>query len=150
MTPETIAQLRLDLIREEGRRLDVYYDTERKLTVGIGHLVVRGDAEFGKPEGHMITEKRCQELFEHDVARTVSGLQTALPWLADQPQDVQRALTNMAFQMGVAGVLAFKNTLMYIRRKDYATAYTNGLQSKWAKQTPARANRVLTLIKNAR
>ena len=150
LTPQTLELLKADLGREEGHVLHVYPDHLGKLTCGIGHLIVRGDAEYGKPKDTPITEARCDELFRKDVDRTVTGLFAAIPWMADQPQDVQRALVNMAFQLGVAGVTAFKNTLMYIRRREYDVAYTNGLKSLWARQTPARANRVLTLIKNAR
>lgn len=150
LTPQTLQLLKADLIREEGKVLKVYPDHLGKLTVGIGHLIVKGDAEYGKPKDTPITEERCDELFRKDVERTVNGLQAALPWLADKPQDVQRALTNMAFQLGVQGVCGFRNTLMYIRRGEYEVAKTNALQSLWARQTPARANRVLTLLANAR
>lgn len=149
MTPATLELLKADLRREEGEVLKVYLDHLGKPTVGIGHLIVEGDPEHGKPVGTKITAERSAALFEHDVTRTLNGLLRAIPWLADHPQDIQRALVNMAFQLGVQGVLNFKNTLMYIRRKEYSVARENGLKSLWARQTPARANRVLTLIANA-
>lgn len=150
LTPQTLELLKADLIREEGHVLKVYPDHLGKLTVGIGHLIVKGDAEYGKPKDTPITEERCTELFLKDVKRTTDGLFAALPWLNDHPQDVQRALVNMAFQLGVQGVVGFRNTLMYIRRREYDVARSNALQSLWARQTPARANRVLTLLANAR
>ncbi len=150
LTPQTLELLKADLIREEGKVLKVYPDHLGKLTCGIGHLIVKGDPEYGKPKDTPITEERCNELFLKDVKRTTDGLFAAIPWLHDQPQDVQRALVNMAFQLGVRGLLGFRNTLMYIRRCEYGVARTNALQSLWARQTPARARRVLTLIANAR
>lgn len=149
MTPASIELLKTELRRDEGERLEIYKDHLGFPTVGIGHLIVEADPEHGKPVGTKITKARSEALFEHDVGRTLDGLTRAIPWITEQPEQVQRALVNMAFQMGVQGVVKFKNTLMYIRRKDYATAYTNALQSLWAKQTPARANRVLTLIRTA-
>lgn len=150
LTPETLELLKADLAREEGKVLKVYPDHLGKLTVGIGHLIVKGDPEYGKPKDTPITEERCTELFRKDVERTAKGLFEAVPWLHDHPQDVQRALINMAFQLGVAGLVGFRNTMTYIRRREYRVARENALQSLWARQTPARANRVLTLLANAR
>lgn len=150
MTPETLELLKADLRRDEGEVLKIYLDHLGYPTVGIGHLIVDGDPEHGKPVGTKIIKERSEALFAFDVDRTLKALFRAIPWLESQPENVQRALVNMAFQMGVQGVLNFKNTLMYIRRREYDVAYTNGLKSLWARQTPARANRVLSLIKNAR
>lgn len=50
-------------------------------------------------------------------------------------------LVSMAYQMGVAGLAQFKNTLSLIERKRFEDAAVAMLQSKWAKQTPNRARR---------
>lgn len=150
LTPQTLELLKADLIREEGKELKVYPDHLGKLTCGIGHLIVKGDPEYGKPKDTPITEERCQELFLKDVKRTTDGLFAALPWLHEKPQHVQRALVNMAFQLGVQGLVGFRNTLMYIRRGEYEVARSNALQSRWASQTPARARRVLALLVTGR
>jgi lysozyme len=50
-------------------------------------------------------------------------------------------LLSMCYQMGVAGVDAFRNTLKFMEQGDYTKAATNMLASKWAKQTPDRAQR---------
>lgn len=52
------------------------------------------------------------------------------------------SLLNMAFQMGVDGLLGFKNTLELIRTGSYEKAAEGMLSSLWAKQTPARAKRL--------
>ena len=48
----------------------------------------------------------------------------------------------MAFQMGVDGLLGFKNTLAMIQSGRYSDAAKGMLSSLWAKQTPARAKRM--------
>jgi lysozyme len=48
----------------------------------------------------------------------------------------------MSFEMGVDGLMGFKNTLKMIEQGDYEAAAENMLNSLWAKQTPARANRM--------
>lgn len=50
-------------------------------------------------------------------------------------------LVSMAYQMGVAGLAQFKNTLSLIEHKHFEDAAVAMLQSKWAKQTPNRARR---------
>lgn len=40
----------------------------------------------------------------------------------------------------------FKNTLKFIELGEYQKAYENGIQSLWAKQTPARAHDVLGML----
>ena len=50
-------------------------------------------------------------------------------------------LVSMAYQMGVAGLAQFKNTLSLIESKRFEDAAVAMLQSKWAKQTPNRAKR---------
>lgn len=145
-----LKKLKDEIVREEGEVLEVYRDKFSKLTCGIGHLIVRGDPEYGKAVGFKITKMRSTQLFERDVQRTLDELDKKLPWLKTQPPDVIRAVSNMAFQLGVQGVLKFYTTLKNIEDKDYENAYTNGLRSLWAKQTPARARRVLSLIRNAK
>ena len=56
-------------------------------------------------------------------------------------------LYNMVYQMGVKGVLNFKNMIKALEAKDYKRAGDEMLDSKWAKQTPARANRLSKAMK---
>jgi len=57
--------------------------------------------------------------------------------------DARKAvLLNMSFQLGITGLLKFKNTLAKIEAGDYQGAADNMLKSLWARQTPNRANRL--------
>ena len=53
----------------------------------------------------------------------------------------------MAFQLGIDGLLKFKNTLNLIEAGDYETASKEMLNSLWAKQTPERAKRLSEQIR---
>jgi lysozyme len=48
----------------------------------------------------------------------------------------------MSFQMGVEGLMGFNTTLARVQAGDYIGAADSMLQSKWATQTPQRANRL--------
>ena len=52
------------------------------------------------------------------------------------------ALREMAYQMGVPRVMGFKRMLAALERKDWQRAADEALDSRWAEQTPARAQRV--------
>lgn len=138
-----ISSLKADIEKEEGFVSHAYQDSLGFLTIGIGRMI-------DKKRGGGITKEEAEYLLENDIDKALSGLYDALPWLEEQPEQIQRALVLMAFQMGVKKLLAFKNTLSLIRQGKYVHAADNALQSMWAKQTPARAKRVTDLIRSTK
>jgi lysozyme len=53
----------------------------------------------------------------------------------------------MAYQLGPSGVVAFKKMLAALEAGDRIAAAEAALDSKWATQTPNRAQRVAALIR---
>jgi len=131
-----VEDLKNDLIADEGIRLKPYLCPAGKTTIGVG----RNLDDVG------ITEAEAMTLLDDDVARVTAQLAKALPWL--QGNNVQRAVGNMTFQMGLGGVLKFKKMLAALQVKDYTTARREALNSAWARQTPQRAKRVTDLMKD--
>lgn len=130
-----------EITREEDNIPYVYQDEFGFWTIGIGILVDRRKGGRLLPEEvTFIFQNRCK-IFMLDLVR-------ALPWLPAQPDAVQRALLNMAFQMGIEGILMFKNMLAALQRGDRPGAADAALDSSWADQTPARAQRVAELIRS--
>ena len=74
-------------------------------------------------------------------------IQDCEQWLIDEIPDVynkldevrQSVLLNMCFNLGIKGLLEFKNTLSFIGAGDWERAANNMLASKWAKQVGMRA-----------
>lgn len=64
--------------------------------------------------------------------------------LDDARQDV---LINMAYELGVEGLLAFKQTLAYLAAGQYEYTAAAMLQSRWAAQVPSRAQRLSLQMK---
>lgn len=56
--------------------------------------------------------------------------------------DRQNTLIEMAYQMGVSGLMNFKKMWTAIEAKNFSLAHNEALDSRWAKQTPSRAIRV--------
>jgi len=131
--------LREDLIAEEGIQLKPYLCPAGKTTIGVG----RNLDDVG------ITQDEAMEMLDNDIDRVKAQLAKALPWLETKPPDVQRAIANMTFQMGLGALLKFKKMLVAIQARDYNAARREALDSAWAKQTPQRAKRVTDLFKEA-
>ena len=65
----------------------------------------------------------------------------------DLGSDVPTVLQDMAYQLGVSGLFQFKKMLSAIAEKDYRRAANELLDSKYARQTPNRANRNAELLR---
>lgn len=135
-----VDQLRVD----EGQRLTVYKDTKGLPTVGVGHLVRPLDR---LSVGDIISQDRANEWFYYDVLRTLLACETRIEGWSDFPGEVQEILANMAFNLGIDGLLTFKNTLACICRRDYAGA-ANGMEnSRWYKQVGYRSKRLVARMR---
>lgn len=130
-----VKNLEQQLRADEGEVLHAYQDSMGFLTIGVGRLI-------DKRKGGGITEEEAAYLLKNDIERKTAEVRARLPWFAKLDPARQGVLVNMAFQMGVGGLMAFKNTLALIERGAYALAADNMLKSAWATQTPARAQRL--------
>lgn len=129
-----------DLKQDEGWRASAYQDTEGYLTIGYGFLI---DAAKGGELPLSIGEMWLTLL----VDQTYQATRRVIPGFDEQPENVQRALCNMAYQLGISGLMGFKKTISLIRQGRYYEAADEAMDSKWAKQTPNRAERVARLIR---
>jgi len=113
----------------EGLRLKPYRCTAGKLTIGYGlNLEDRG-----------ITKFEAELLLNHDVSGIIMQLCEAVDGWHCLNEARKAVLVNMAFNMGVAGLMKFKKTLGYIRLKMYSEAGVEMLDSKWSDDVGDRA-----------
>lgn len=134
------AELTKQLRRDEGEVLTAYQDHLGFWTLGVGRLI-------DKRKGGGITPEESAYLLSNDIDKREAELLRRAPWMANLDSVRFGALLNMAFQMGVDGLLGFKNTLAMVRAGDYDGAATGMLESTWAKQTPERAKRISDQMK---
>jgi lysozyme len=135
-----IDQLIEDLKRDEGFKDHPYQDHLGFWTIGYGSLI---DAR----RGSTIPSAVATMWLELGAQHRWHDLLDLFPWLADQPEEVQRALANMAYQLGVNGVAKFRRMMEALESGDRKLAAVEALDSRWAQQTPARAKRVADLIR---
>ena len=133
MKQELTRQLRAD----EGVKPQAYQDHLGYWTIGVGRLI---DAR--KP-GSGLRAHEIDYLLRADIDDRIDQLTRRLPWFQDLDDARKGVLLNMSFQMGVDGLLGFKNTLRMIERGDYSAAAEGMLNSLWARQTPDRAKRMV-------
>ena len=103
-----IDQLREQLKIDEGVKYEIYNDHLGYATFGIGHLVVKGDEEHGKPIGTPISEERVNSVFDSDVATYVTEAKKVFPNLDTLPEEAQEVIVNMCFNMGAPRLSKFK------------------------------------------
>ena len=128
--------LREQLKREEGLRLKPYKDTLGHWTIGYGHKMLPGEPNV------RIDLAEAERLLDVDIEKAESGVRQALPWFDDLDEARQAVLVSMAFQLGLRGLLGFKRTLRHVELGQYTLAANEMLRSRWAEQTPARAERM--------
>lgn len=122
-------QLQKQLVRHEGERLKPYRCTSGKLTIGVGrNLEDRGLKPF-----------ESKFLLENDMADFEEQLRRRLPSFRTFCGTRQAVLVNMAFNLGVSGLLKFKNMLNAMERGDFNDAAEELLDSHYAVQVGVRA-----------
>ena len=130
MTEALMNRIKAQLVRHEGLRLKPYRCTAGKLTIGIGrNLDDRG-----------ISQNEAYAMLERDIQDCEQWLIDEIPEVYNKLDEVrQSVLLNMCFNLGIKGLLEFKNTLSFIGAGDWERAANNMLASKWAKQVGMRA-----------
>lgn len=141
MIRELTAQLKRDEgeVKNNGRHV-AYQDHLGYWTLGIGRLI------DGR-RGGGLTDHEAEYLLSNDIHARQRQLSGKLPWFSGLDQARRGALINMAFQLGVGGLLNFKKSLALMADGRYDLAADEFLRSNWAKQTPERARRVTDQIR---
>jgi len=122
--------------RHEGYRNKVYLDTLNKRTVGVGHLCVEDFWEDGKE----YDEDFLMGILEKDLQSAIDQADDMCKNLKIS-DDAKIIIIEMIFQLGGTGVSKFRKMWQALQQDppDYAEASVQMLDSRWAKQTPNRA-----------
>ena len=178
MSPWPTIALIASIKAHEGLRLEPYQDSNGYLTVGYGTRLPLSEPEaellltlrYGLPnnpyqhaeavmrrptltceteaEALMVSRLNVKERHLAHVLKTDHGI----VW-SGLPVRARETLLEMAYQMGVAGLMAFNLMLLAVHAaeqseehdktlKHWRKAYDEALDSAWARETPVRARRV--------
>jgi lysozyme len=142
-----VALMAAELRRDEGERLFVYDDaTGQPLRAG---MTLVGNPTIGSGRnlaGRGISRGELDAMLHRDIAEHWAELVKALPWLAREDEVRQRAALNLAFNLGVAKLLEFRQTLAAWKAGSHRAAGALLLQSRYAQQVGRRADRVARMI----
>lgn len=144
---------------EEGKHLRVYRDSRGFRTIGIGFNMDAAGAQSAWARAGVktsftlalnnvvpITESECAALFALTFMQAESDSRQIFPNYNRLGKWQKVALIGMVFQMGRAGVAAFRNTLGALAQGNGDGVYTGVMGSAWARQTPARARRAAMML----
>ena len=132
--------MKQELRRDEGFVPHAYQDHLGFWTIGIGRLI-------DKRKGGGITEDEALDLLDRDIERFEQELDAKLTWWRTLDDVRQRVILNMAFNLGVNGLLGFKNTLAAVKGERWEDAARGMLNSKWAGQVGDRADRLAKMMR---
>ena len=138
-----IKQFREELKRDEGVKNEVYLDHLGLPTCGIGHLITEWDTEYNAEVGTPVSEERVNELFEKDLATTIDECRLIYNDFDVLPVKVQHIVANMMFNMGRPRLSRFHKMKKAVDNRDWFEAAYEMTDSKWAKQVPERAIRLV-------
>ena len=85
----------------------------------------------------------AERMLEDLILKMNSVLVNTLTWYNEASFVTKTILINMGFNMGVKGLLGFKNTLALIRAKNYPQAAQNMKLSRWYTQVGVRAEELV-------
>jgi lysozyme len=128
-------KLTAELKVDEGFRGKVYKCSAGKLTIGYGWNL----------EDSELPERIAEMMLSYAVGDKLQSLER-LSWWCGLNDARKRAIVNMSFNIGVAGVLKFKKMIAAIEREDFSQAALEMDDSKWSKQVGARADRLILMM----
>lgn len=123
------------LKEEEGFRATPYRDPRGFLTVGYGTNLEAG-----------ITRRQAEDLLRDALVDLEDELIT-YPWFMSLPDARQMVILDMAYNMGVGGVLTFQHMIEALQAGNWNAAAQHMLNSEWAVQVGERAQRLARIMR---
>jgi len=144
--------LKKELTDEEGLKYRPYKCTAGHWTIGIGHNIdaMPIDDIIGRKYSLSITltKKEVDDIFLHDLNNVLNDLADHIPWFDELPGYQQYVMISLVFNLGIGGLLKFKNTL-----KSWSKGNIDGViyglrNSKWYRQVGRRSPKLIGILAN--
>jgi len=142
-----LEQLREQLEIDEGVKYEVYNDHLGYATFGVGHLVLESDEEHGAALGTPVSESRVIEAFEQDCENVLRDCDILYEDFDSLPEEAQQVIANMMFNMGRTRLSKFKGMKRGVDSRDWNAAADEMVDSRWYRQVPKRAKRLVRRIR---
>lgn len=119
----------------EGLRTKPYQDSRGHLTIGWGRNLEDG-----------IHTDEAELMFHNDLIQSIQEL-SFYSWYLNSPLNVQQALINMNFNLGINKLLEFVKMIAAISQQNWTLAAKEALDSDWAKQVGQRAKDIALMMR---
>ena len=143
-----IEKLKEEIKADEGIIYEVYTDHLGYKTCGVGHLCRATDPENELEVGDSVSVERVNELFAEDLDITIEECRKLYEHFDDLPEEVQRIICNMMFNMGRPRLSQFKKMYEAVMDANWIEAAIQMEDSLWARQVPNRAERLCERMRN--
>lgn len=135
--------LRERIKRHEGLVLKPKYDAKGKYEIGYGHDI---DAATAAAMADGCTQEQADAWLDQDIGAATDGVIGAMPWIQDIDEVRFGIVVEMAYELGVHGLLGFHHLLKAIQARDWAAAEAEMLTSAWHTQAQARCEELADLM----
>mgnify|MGYP003110923864 FL=1 len=136
-------KLKEEIKSDEGVIYEVYLDHLGYKTCGVGHLCRATDPENKLEVGDPVSVERVDILFAEDLETTIDECKLLYNNFDDLPEEVQRIIANMLFNMGRPRLSRFHKMKKAVDNGDWIEASVQMKDSLWARQVPNRADRLV-------
>ena len=126
------AQLRL----HEGAETKPYQCTAGYLTIGVGRNI----------EERGLSDDEIDYILNNDVNIATDELVRTFDWYPDLDEVRQRVVIDMVFNLGMPRFQQFKKMIQALDEGDYKEASIQMMDSRWASQVGARAERLRDMM----
>jgi len=147
LPPNLIDVIKEDLVKHEGYVTEIYLCSENYPTFGIGHMVTENDMEHTWPVGTPVTDERILQVFHDDCNAACVDASALFLNFSSHPEDVQRVLVNMAYNLGRSRLGKFKNMITAVNEGNYSKAADEMVDSKWYRQVKRRGEELVEIMR---
>lgn len=135
---------------QEGFQPNIYKDDGHD-AIGYGDdLLDATPDELARFREHGISQPEALARLAGKLAKLHDVLAARFAFWNDLNSTRQAVLIDMAYQMGVPGLLEFRRMLGYCAQGLYTLAAAEGLRSAWHSETPKRAELEMQMLDDGR
>jgi len=145
--------LKEQIKRHEGEVLEVYADSLGYLTLGVGHLIKEGDAEYGQPAGTPVSQEVVDAYYEADFDKHVEETIHVFESKGGEdfyslPEEIQHVLVNMTFNLGGTRFSKFNNMWKGVVAGDWEKMAVEMEDSRWFGQVGRRSVELQQMVRS--
>jgi lysozyme len=152
-------ELYSQISKHEGIEPSVYKDTLKHPTIGIGFnlddksnqqkLAKLGINLNELLSGKELSQTQIKQLYNLSLTTAYADAKKFLPNLQSHPVEVQKAIIDMSFNLGINKLMQFKKLRNALATKNYKLAAAEMLNSNWASQVGRRAQTLASMVRSA-